>query len=137
MNGSASTAPNVMYEDTFLVNSDVAAGYLSPLNSYLASWSGWKEFSPAAQAAAKGASGKIYGVSMGTDTRGLYYNKAGICQGRPAGPLASHDVGSGAGCRGEDQGNRTRRHPDQRLRWSGRGRSVCHAGLRDVPVRDQ
>jgi multiple sugar transport system substrate-binding protein len=75
MNGSASTAPNVMYEDTFLVNSDVAAGYLSPLNSYLSTWSGWKEFSPAAQAAAKGANGKIYGVSMGTDTRGLYYNK--------------------------------------------------------------
>jgi multiple sugar transport system substrate-binding protein len=75
MNQQASTAPNVMYEDTFLVNSDVAAGYLSPINSYLSKWSGWKEFSPAAQAAAKGANGKIYGVSMGTDTRGLIYNK--------------------------------------------------------------
>ena len=75
MNQSASTAPNVMYEDTFLVNSDVAAGYLAPIDSYLAKWSGWKEFSPAAQAAAKGANGHIYGVSMGTDTRGLYYNK--------------------------------------------------------------
>src|ERR1035438_4020212 len=40
MNQSASTAPDVMYEDTFLVNSDVAAGYLSPLDSYLATWSG-------------------------------------------------------------------------------------------------
>ena len=75
MNQSSSTAPDVMYEDTFLVNSDVAAGYLAPLNSYLAKWSGWKEFSPAAQAAARGANGKVYGVSMGTDTRGLYYNK--------------------------------------------------------------
>jgi multiple sugar transport system substrate-binding protein len=75
MNQSSSTAPDVMYEDTFLVNSDVAAGYLAPLNSYLSSWSGWKEFSPAAQAAARGANGKVYGVSMGTDTRGLYYNK--------------------------------------------------------------
>ena len=75
MNQSSSTAPDVMYEDTFLVNSDVAAGYLAPLNSYLASWSGWKQFSPAAQAAARGVNGKVYGVSMGTDTRGLYYNK--------------------------------------------------------------
>jgi multiple sugar transport system substrate-binding protein len=75
MNASASTAPDVMYEDTFLVNSDVTAGYLAPLNSYLANWSGWKEFSPAAQAAAKSTNGNIYGVSMGTDTRGLYYNK--------------------------------------------------------------
>ena len=76
MNASASTAPDVMYEDTFLVNSDVTAGYLAPLNSYVSKWSGWKEFSPAAQNAAKSANGTIYGVSMGTDTRGLYYNKA-------------------------------------------------------------
>jgi len=75
MNASPSTAPDVMYEDTFLVNSDVTAGYLAPLNSYVAKWPGWKEFSPAAQKAAESASGKIYGVSMGTDTRGLYYNK--------------------------------------------------------------
>jgi multiple sugar transport system substrate-binding protein len=74
-NQSASTAPDVMYEDTFLVNSDVTAGYLAPLNSFLAKWPDWKEFSPAAQAAAKAANGQIYGVSMGTDTRGLYYNK--------------------------------------------------------------
>ena len=75
MNASASTAPDVMYEDTFLVNSDVTAGYLAPLNSYVSKWSGWKEFSPAAQDAAKSTNGHIYGVSMGTDTRGLYYNK--------------------------------------------------------------
>jgi len=75
MNASASTAPDVMYEDTFLVNSDGTAGYLAPLNSYVSNWSGWKEFSPAAQDAAKSSSGQIYGVSMGTDTRGLYYNK--------------------------------------------------------------
>jgi len=75
MSASASTAPDVMYEDTFLVNSDVAAGYLAPLDSYVSKWSGWKEFSPAAQAAARGVDGHIYGVSMGTDTRGLYYNK--------------------------------------------------------------
>jgi multiple sugar transport system substrate-binding protein len=66
MSASASTAPDVMYEDTFLVNSDVAAGYLAPLDSYVSKWSGWKEFSPAAQAAARGVDGHIYG---------LYYNK--------------------------------------------------------------
>lgn len=75
MSSSASTAPDVLYEDTFLVNSDVAAGFLAPLDSYVSKWSGWKEFSSAAQAAAKSANGHIYGVSMGTDTRGIYYNK--------------------------------------------------------------
>ena len=73
---SASTAPDVLYEDTFLVNSDVAAGYLQPMGSYLSGWPEWKMYSPAAQAAGKGANGDIYGVSMGTDTRGLWYNKS-------------------------------------------------------------
>jgi multiple sugar transport system substrate-binding protein len=75
MSSSASTAPDVLYEDTFLVNSDVAAGFLAPIDSYAKTWSGWKEYSSAAQAAARSANGHIYGVSMGTDTRGLYYNK--------------------------------------------------------------
>jgi multiple sugar transport system substrate-binding protein len=74
-NASPSTAPDVMYEDTFFVNSDVAAGYLAPLNPYLGKWSDWKNFSAGAQAAGKGVDGKTYGISMGTDTRGLYYNK--------------------------------------------------------------
>jgi multiple sugar transport system substrate-binding protein len=64
-----------MYEDTFLVNSDVAAGYLAPIDQYLKTWSDWKQFFPSAQAAARGTDGHIYGVPMGTDTRGLWYNK--------------------------------------------------------------
>jgi multiple sugar transport system substrate-binding protein len=75
MNRSGSTAPDVMYEDTFLINSDIQAGYLAPIDSYLAKWSDWSEFTPAAKAAAVGADGKTYGVPMGTDTRALYYNK--------------------------------------------------------------
>ena len=75
MNRSASTAPDLMYEDTFMVRSDVAAGYLAPLDSYLNGWSDWSQFVPAAKDAGKADDGKIYGVSLGTDTRGLWYNK--------------------------------------------------------------
>ena len=75
MNRSASTAPDVMYEDTFLINSDIQAGYLAPLDSYLAKWSDWSEFTTTAKNAAVGSDGKTYGVPMGTDTRALYYNK--------------------------------------------------------------
>ena len=75
MNRSGSTAPDVMYEDTFLINSDIQAGYLAPLDSYLAKWSDWSEFTTAAKNAAVGSDGKTYGVPMGTDTRALYYNK--------------------------------------------------------------
>ncbi len=75
MSRSASTAPDVLYEDTFLVNSDIDAGYLAPIDSYVSKWADWSQFTPAAQAAGKGADGKLYGVPMGTDTRALYYNK--------------------------------------------------------------
>ena len=93
MSQSASTAPDILYEDTFLVNSDTAAGYLAPLNSYLAKWSGWSQYSAAAKAAAKGVNGQIYGVSMGTDTRGLWYNKTLLKQGRDRRPLAAQELG--------------------------------------------
>src|SRR5438270_9772382 len=35
---SASTAPDIVREDSFLVSSDVTAGYLRPLDKYLAAW---------------------------------------------------------------------------------------------------
>jgi multiple sugar transport system substrate-binding protein len=75
MSRSASTAPDVLYEDTFLVNSDINAGFLAPVDSYLAKWKDWSQFTPTSKDAGKGSDGKTYGVPMGTDTRGLYYNK--------------------------------------------------------------
>jgi multiple sugar transport system substrate-binding protein len=75
MNRSASTAPDVMYEDTFLVNTDIKAGFLAPLDDYLAKWPDWSQFTDTSKSAAKALDGKTYGVPMGTDTRALWYNK--------------------------------------------------------------
>ena len=75
MNRTPSTAPDVLYEDTFLVNSDIDAGYLAPLDDYVGKWADWSQFTASAQSAGKGADGKLYGIPMGTDTRALYYNK--------------------------------------------------------------
>ena len=75
MNGSAETAPDLMYEDTFQIRSDAAAGYLQPIDEYIADWEDWDRFFDNAKQAGVGDDGKIYGVSTGTDTRGLYYNK--------------------------------------------------------------
>jgi multiple sugar transport system substrate-binding protein len=75
MSRSASTAPDVLYEDTFLVNADISAGYLAPIDSYVAKWKDWSQFTATAKTAGQGQDGKTYGVPMGTDTRGLYYNK--------------------------------------------------------------
>ncbi|WP_369371146.1 extracellular solute-binding protein [Promicromonospora sp. Populi] len=75
MNRSPSTAPDVMYEDTYMIRSDVEAGYLAPLDDYLAEWDEWGQFVESAQQAGAGDDGQIYGVSMGTDTRGLWFNR--------------------------------------------------------------
>ncbi|MEV5907288.1 extracellular solute-binding protein [Streptomyces chartreusis] len=72
---SPKTAPDLVYEDTFLINSDITSGYLKPLDPYLAKWQDWNQFIDTAQAAAKGEDGRTYGVPDGTDTRGLWFSK--------------------------------------------------------------
>jgi multiple sugar transport system substrate-binding protein len=72
---SPRTTPDLVYEDTFLINSDIKAGYLLPLDSYLKKWPAWSQFVETAKGAAKASDGKTYGVPDGTDTRALWYNK--------------------------------------------------------------
>ncbi len=72
---SPRTAPDLVYEDTFLINSDITSGYLRPLDAYLAKWPDWKQFIGTAKAAARGRDGRTYGVPDGTDTRGLWFDR--------------------------------------------------------------
>ncbi|MEV8567774.1 extracellular solute-binding protein [Streptomyces sp. NPDC051322] len=72
---SPKTAPDLVYEDTFLINSDIKSGYLAPIDKYLKSWPTWQHFVPTAKAAARAQDGKTYGVPDGTDTRGIWFNK--------------------------------------------------------------
>jgi len=72
---SPKTAPDLVYEDTFLINSDITSGYLKPLDTYLDKWADWDQFIDTAKAAAKAQDGKTYGVPDGTDTRGLWFDK--------------------------------------------------------------
>ncbi|MGV2920513.1 extracellular solute-binding protein [Streptomyces alfalfae] len=73
---SPKTAPDLVYEDTFLINSDITSGYLKPLDPYLAKWKDWDQFIDTAKTAAKAADGKTYGVPDGTDTRGLWFSRS-------------------------------------------------------------
>ncbi|MFJ3322117.1 MULTISPECIES: extracellular solute-binding protein [unclassified Curtobacterium] len=75
MNKAPATAPDVMYEDTFLIKADAQAGYLLPLDKYTAKWKDWSQFYDNAKQAGEGVDGKTYGIPMGTDTRALWYNK--------------------------------------------------------------
>ncbi|GGJ04521.1 extracellular solute-binding protein [Paenibacillus hunanensis] len=67
------TAPEVLAEDSFMINADSAAGYLEPLA--VDQWSDWSKFNDGIKAAVKGKDDKSYGVPFSTDVRGLYYNK--------------------------------------------------------------
>jgi multiple sugar transport system substrate-binding protein len=69
------TSPDVVYEDTFLINSDIEAGYLRPLDDRLAAWPEWSQFQETAKGAARALDGQTYGVPDGTDTRGVWFNK--------------------------------------------------------------
>jgi len=72
---SPRTAPDMCYEDTFLINSDIAAGYLSPLDDRISGWSDWSQFKDTAKTAAQALDGKTYGIPDGTDVRALWFNK--------------------------------------------------------------
>ncbi|WP_407549890.1 extracellular solute-binding protein [Streptomyces sp. Pv4-95] len=72
---SPKTTPDVVYEDTFLINSDIKAGLLRPLDDHLGTWDAWGQFEATAKTAAKAQDGKTYGVPDGTDTRGLWFNR--------------------------------------------------------------
>lgn len=73
---SPSTAPDLVREDSFLVGSDVTAGYLVPLDKYLGSWSEYgQNWFPGMQKITT-FSGHNYGVMDGTDVRLIWYNKS-------------------------------------------------------------
>ena len=72
---SAETAPDVFYEDTFRVRSDIDAGYLLNLDDHLSTWDDWSKFNEGAKAAGMGDDGSIYAVPLGTDTRAIWYSK--------------------------------------------------------------
>ncbi|KRC60542.1 sugar ABC transporter substrate-binding protein [Agromyces sp. Root81] len=76
MQQSAETAPDVFYEDTFRVRSDVDAGYLLNLDEYLAEWEDWEQFNDGAKEAGRADDGSVYAVPLGTDTRGIWYSKS-------------------------------------------------------------
>lgn len=72
---SAETAPDVFYEDTFRVRSDIDAGYLLNLDDHVSTWDDWSKFNEGAKAAGRGDDGSIYAVPLGTDTRAIWYSK--------------------------------------------------------------
>ncbi|WP_409294076.1 ABC transporter substrate-binding protein [Peribacillus sp. SCS-26] len=72
---SKNTAPDIVTEDTFMVNSDASAGYLEPLDDRIKDWSEWSNYNDSVKKGVIAQDGKTYGVPYNTDSRGLWYNK--------------------------------------------------------------
>lgn len=74
---SKDTAPDIVTEDTFILNSDASAGYLTPLDDKVNAWEDWTNgsFIEALKKGVTASDGKVYGVPYNTDSRGLWYNK--------------------------------------------------------------
>ncbi len=73
---SGVNCPDLITEDTFMLNSDAGAGYLENLTDRLNGWSDWKnQFDDKLKKGVTAADGKVYAVPYSTDSRGLWYNK--------------------------------------------------------------
>ena len=71
-----STSPDIFFEDTFQLNTDIAAGYVADMTSYTGSWEDWNsKIIESLKEGTKGSDGKTYAVPVSTDVRGLWYNK--------------------------------------------------------------
>ncbi|CCU83275.1 extracellular solute-binding protein [Blumeria hordei DH14] len=83
MMSSSRTACDLVFEDTFILESDVSAGYLRPIDEYLTGWDDWKKYYAVTREAVRAEDGKTYAVPIATDTRAIWYHsgvleKAGI-----------------------------------------------------------
>ncbi|MHC5375267.1 extracellular solute-binding protein [Enterococcus sp. LJL120] len=72
---SESTAPDIVAEDTFMLNSDSNAGYLTNLDSYLADWDQWSNYTEELKTGVTAQDGSVYAVPGTSDSRGIWYNK--------------------------------------------------------------
>lgn len=75
MNRADSTAPDLMFLDSSNLRPYIESKYIEPLDTYLTNWDQWGHYFDNVKEVGKGDDGKTYGVSLGTDTRGLWYRK--------------------------------------------------------------
>jgi multiple sugar transport system substrate-binding protein len=68
------SGPDVTHVGGDKIGEMVDAGYLTPLDDYLAKWADWKMYPDAVKQGVT-YNGKIYGLPYGLDTRFLYYRK--------------------------------------------------------------
>ncbi len=130
---SASTAPDVVMEDSFLIGSDASAGFIQPIPQ-IKKWSGWSQF-PSAMKSIVTYAGKTYGVMNSTDVQLAYYDtklfkKAGLPV--PWQPHSFADIVAASKALAKFG---SQHHADVLVHRDAVGRSVVISGLRGLPRR--
>lgn len=74
MMGSPGTSPDLVYEDTFILLSDVEAGYIQAVDHLVEGWTDWEKLAANSREAVKAEDGHTYAVPTHTDTRGIWYD---------------------------------------------------------------
>jgi len=74
MDFATGTAGDVVLVDSFMIPEYAAAGYLEPLDTYVAGWADWSKF-PEPMRKIVMYEGRVYGVMMDTDVRMIWYRK--------------------------------------------------------------
>ncbi|MGG6312532.1 extracellular solute-binding protein [Paenibacillus macerans] len=72
---SADTTPDIIAEDTFMLNADANAGYLTELSDYVEDWAEWSNYTENLKVGSTAQDGKLYAIPGSSDSRGLWYNK--------------------------------------------------------------
>ncbi|MFC7457918.1 substrate-binding domain-containing protein [Brachybacterium sp. GCM10030267] len=72
---SPRTSPDLVYEDSFILLSDVGAGYLQPITDLVEGFEHWDDIADASKEAVTGEDGEVYGIPITTDTRALWFHK--------------------------------------------------------------
>lgn len=72
---SPRTSPDLVYEDSFILLSDVGAGYLQPITDLVEGFAHWDDIAEASKEAVSGEDGEIYGIPITTDTRAIWFHK--------------------------------------------------------------
>ncbi len=67
-------AGDVVLVDSFMIPEYAAAGYLEPLDKYIATWPDWSAF-PEPMRKIVSYEGRVYGVMIDTDVRMIWYRK--------------------------------------------------------------
>lgn len=72
---SPDTTPDIISQDTYVLNSDANAGFLLNLDEYVAQWEDWEQFIDPAIDAVTAEDERVYAIPATLDTRGIWYNK--------------------------------------------------------------